>query len=73
MKQKETRQVTFTVNEQTLELISALKKDFNVNTTADVLRRALALARVATENAGDDHTLTIIDRNNEKQKVMLAG
>lgn len=73
MKQKETRQVTFTVNEQTVELIDALKRDFNVNTTADVLRRALALARVATENAGDDNTLTIIDRNNEKQKIMLAG
>ncbi len=73
MKQKETRQITFTVNEQTLELIGALKKDFNVNTTADVLRRALALARVATENAGPDNTLTIIDRNNERHKIMLAG
>ncbi len=73
MKQKETRQITFMVNEQTLELIGALKKDFNVNTTADVLRRALALARVATENAGADNTLTIIDRNNERHKIMLAG
>lgn len=73
MKQKETRQITFTVNEQTVELIDALKRDFNVNTTADVLRRALALARVATENAGADNTLTIIDRNNERHKIMLAG
>ncbi|MFQ5973702.1 MAG: ribbon-helix-helix protein, CopG family [Alphaproteobacteria bacterium] len=67
------KQITFTVNEQTQEAIEELKKELNVSSTAAVLRRALALTRVATQNAGDDHTLTIIDKNNEKQKILLTG
>ena len=69
-----TNQITFTVNDQTLEAINELKAELNVDTTAAVLRRALALTRVATQNADEeDHTLTIIDKKNERQKILLTG
>ncbi len=70
---KDTRQITFTVNKQVLATIDQLKEDFNVDTVTAVLRRALALARVAAQNANDDHTITIIDKNNERQKILLTG
>jgi hypothetical protein len=71
---KERQQITFTVNAEVLKAIEALKADLNVSTTAAVIRRALALARFAAQNANvDDHTITIIDKNNERQKVLLTG
>lgn len=68
------KQLTFTVNNETMKAIEALKKTFNVETTAAVLRRALALARVAAQNASEeDHTITIIDKHDAKQKILLTG
>jgi len=68
------KQLTFSVNEATMKAIEALKGTFNVDTTAAVLRRSLALARVAAENANkEDHTITIIDKDNQKQKILLTG
>ena len=66
-------QITFTVNEQTLEAFEELRHAFNVTTRADVLRRMLALSRVATVNANPDHTLTIINQAGERQSVLLQG
>jgi len=67
------RQVNFIVNKETLELIEELKKEFGVTTNAAVLRKALALARVATKNAGPDRTFTILDKESVRHKVMLTG
>jgi hypothetical protein len=69
----EQKQVTFKVNAKTLAEIEKLKKEFNVDSSAAVLRRALALARVATENSDEDNTFTFIDRKKEKQKLLLDG
>lgn len=69
----DSKQITFSVNEKTLAVIEALKGPMNVDTTAAVLRRALALARVAVQNAHEDHTLIIIDKNNERRSIMLDG
>ena len=66
-------QISFTVNEQTLKALDQLKQDFNVDSRAAVLRRMLALAKVATTNAGADHTLTIVDKEGDQQKIMLQG
>ena len=66
-------QITFTVNDQTLDAFKELTVAFNVKTRADVLRRMLALARVATVHANPDHTLTIIDKTGERQNILLQG
>lgn len=67
------QQVSFVVDEQTVKAIEELKKTFGVNSNAAVIRRALALARVAAANASEDNTLTIVDAKNRSHKVMLAG
>lgn len=65
-------QTTFEVDQATLDAIAELKNAFGVKTNAQVIRRALALARVAARNADDNHTLTIVSPDGEK-KVLLAG
>ena len=67
------QQISFVVNDQVLKTLEELKQTFGVTTNAAVVRKALALARVAAQNAGQDHTVTIVDRNNKSHKVMLSG
>jgi hypothetical protein len=44
-------QTTFAVDRDTLEAIQELKTAFGVKTNAQVIRKSLALARVAAEKA----------------------
>ena len=60
------------VDQHTLDVIDEIKNGFGVNTRMAVFRRSLALARFALENASNDHTITIIDKNGEKVKVLLT-
>ncbi|SEP10290.1 hypothetical protein SAMN02799625_04687 [Methylobacterium sp. UNC300MFChir4.1] len=46
-----TKQLSFVADEETLALIGALKVDLKAPTTAAVFRKALALAKVAAEQA----------------------
>lgn len=46
-----TKQLSFVADEETLALISKLKKELKAPTTAAVFRKALALAKVAAEQA----------------------
>lgn len=67
------RQTSFVVDEKTAQMLEELKTTFGVATNAAVIRRALALAKVAAENADSDHTITIVDKDKHEQKVLLAG
>jgi hypothetical protein len=58
-------QRTFEVDATTLKSIGELKEKFGVTSDAQVIRRALALARIATENAIGDK-LTIEGPNGKK-------
>jgi hypothetical protein len=65
---------SFEVDERTVELIARLRETFGVKTNAAVLRKALALANVASQHAGSDHTITISSDNGKPPvKVSLAG
>jgi hypothetical protein len=65
---------TFEVDERTAELIAQLRDTFGVKTNAAVIRKALALANVASQHAGSDHTITITsDDGKPPLKVSLAG
>jgi hypothetical protein len=67
-------QTTFEVDKVTLEAIAELKEEFGVKTNAQVIRKALALARVAIQNSDRDaHTLTIRAPNGDEKTVLLAG
>lgn len=65
---------SFEVDERTAELIAKLRDTFGVKTNAAVIRKALALANVASEHAGADHTITIAaEEGKPAVKVSLAG
>nr|WP_294505809.1 hypothetical protein [uncultured Rhodopila sp.] len=66
-------QTTFEVDKATLEAIAELKSAFGVKTNAQVIRKALALARVAAQNADEQNTLTIVSPGDGERKVLLAG
>ena len=66
-------QKSFVVDEATAETIEELQKDFGVSTSAAVIRKALGLALVAARNAGKDHTITILDEDGNKQKIILTS
>ena len=65
---------SFEVDDRTLALIAELRKTFGVKTNAAVIRKALALANVASQHAASDHTITITSGKGEPSvKVSLAG
>ena len=66
-------QLNFAVSGDTLELIEDLKKTFGVDSNTAVLKRALALARVASGNQRDDHTITILGKDDVRRDILLNG
>jgi len=65
-------QTTFDIDEKTLQVIADLKQRFNVKTNAQVIRRALALARVAAANTDIDDTVTILGPEKRETRVILS-
>jgi len=66
-------QINFTVNEDTLALIEHLKEAFGLDTNTAVLRRTLAIARIAANHQRDDHTISIIGKDDVKRDIVLNG
>jgi ribosomal protein L7/L12 len=66
-------QTTFEVDAATLAAIAELKQKFGVKTNAQVIRKALALARVAAQNADEENALTIVSPHDGQKKVLLTG
>jgi hypothetical protein len=66
-------QINFTVNEETLDLLEELKGAFGVDTNTAVLRRALAIARLAANNRRSDNTISIIGKDEVKRDIVLNG
>ncbi|MGH7152898.1 MAG: hypothetical protein ACREF3_03130 [Acetobacteraceae bacterium] len=65
---------SFDVDERTANMLTELQKTFGVKTNAAVIRKALALAKVASEHAGEDNTITIASEDGKPPvKVLLAG
>lgn len=66
---------SFEVDERTLELLERLRGTFGVKTNAAVIRKALALANIASRHADADHTITIApnDPGQPAVKISLAG
>jgi len=64
----------FEVDDRTLTLISQSRETFGVKTNAAVIRKALALANVASQHADADHTITIASSGGKPPvKISLAG
>lgn len=66
-------QLNFAVSGETVEIIEHLKHAFGVDTNAAVLKRALAIARLAANNQRDDHTITLIGKDDVRRDIVLNG
>jgi hypothetical protein len=66
-------QINFTVNDETLALLEELKGTFGVETNTAVLRRALAIARLAAKNQRDDHTVSTVGKDDVRRDIVLNG
>jgi hypothetical protein len=65
---------SFEVDDRTAALIMQLRETFGMKTNAAVIRKALALANVASQHADPDHTITIAPSGGKPAvKVLLAG
>jgi hypothetical protein len=66
---------SFDVDERTAALIEQLRATFGVKTNAAVIRKALALANVASQHANSDNTITLAPTEDGKPavKISLAG
>jgi hypothetical protein len=62
----------FEIDEHTAKLLARLQKTFGVDTNAAVIRKAVALASIAGEQAGADNTVTIAGAGKAPVKVSLA-
>ncbi len=62
------------VDDATLAALAEMKSAFGVKSTAEVIRKALALARVATQYADSDNSITFLSGpNEERQRVLLSS
>jgi hypothetical protein len=67
-------QTSFQLDPGTAQAIDDLKKVFGVTNNTAVIRRAIALARIAAKAADEsDNTVTLIDKSGDRLKVSLAG
>lgn len=66
-------QINFTVNNETLALIEELKGAFGVKSNTAVLRRALAIARLAAANRREDGTISLLGKDDVKRDIVLNG
>jgi hypothetical protein len=66
------KQLSFVADEETLKLIEALKKELGATTTTAVFRKALALAKVATEQAKDSNGIVTMRGKSSPQSDEIA-
>jgi len=66
-------QTTFAVDANTMKALESLKTSFGVKTNAQVIRKALALALVASQNKGIDNTITIISPDGNHKQIILSA
>ncbi len=64
-------QLNLTVSDETYALLEELKKSFGVESYSAVVKRALALARLAARNQRDDHTISILGKDEVRRDVVL--
>jgi len=70
---KRKTQLNLGVNEETIALLEELKKVFGVDTNVAVIRRALTLARIAAKNQREDHTISILGKDEVRRDIVLNG
>lgn len=65
-------QTSFQLDDGTAKAIDELKGVFGVTTSTGVIRRAIALARIATRMSGDTGEVTMLDQNQQPTRVLFT-
>lgn len=66
-------QTSFQIDSGTAQAIEELKKTFNVTSNTAVIRKAIALSRIAARNSDDDGvSVTMLDKDKTPFKVLLG-
>ena len=69
-----TVQTSFQLDTGTAEAIEELKTVFGASSNTVVIRKAIALARIAARNSdAGDNTVTLLDKDGDRLKISLAG
>ncbi|HEY2659867.1 MAG TPA: hypothetical protein VGI79_09110 [Caulobacteraceae bacterium] len=67
-------QTSFQLDDGTAAAIDELKTAFGVSSNTAVIRKAIALARIAAKNGDQaDGTITLVDKDGAPLKISLAG
>lgn len=64
-------QTSFEIDEKTSEALTRLKEVYGVNSNAAVLKRALAIALIASKHADKDDNIHMISRDDGKEQEIL--
>ena len=62
---------TFKFSEEQTELIETLKEKLGASSKSEVVRKAIALLKVATDNSTEDNALTIKDKDGKEKDIIL--
>ena len=65
--------IALDLDEKTEDLVGRLKTQLNVKDSAALIRRALAIAELASQAAGEQRILTMIDSHNRQKRINLAA
>ncbi|MEI8395421.1 MAG: hypothetical protein WCF85_11840 [Rhodospirillaceae bacterium] len=68
----EDRQTEFVVDKATAKAISGLRQKFGATSNAEVIRKALNLARVVAEYSAGDNSVVISSKDKEKLLIKLS-
>jgi hypothetical protein len=68
------KQISFVAEDETVELIEKLKKELKAPTTAAVFRKALALTRLAAEQARESNGIVSVNGSgqDESKSIKIA-
>lgn len=66
-------QKSFWVDDATLKAILELKVAFGVKTASQVIRKALALARVCADNLDEDGNVTFVKADGENLLILMRS
>ena len=67
-----TKQLSFVVDQETIELIDTLKKELKAPTAAAVFRKALAIAKVATEQGRGSNGIVALRGKSQLPETEVA-
>jgi hypothetical protein len=69
---KQTKQVSFAVDQETLDLINSMKKELGATTASGVLRKALAITRIATAQAAESDGILVLKGRTQPPEREIA-